>query len=180
MPSTRKQTTTRINGKRVRIVTQNGKTVVTDAPIEEWKLQAAGVRAQRGMPEYVDDPKDVKPSTFTIAGDFNAARRSMREQVKAKATGLTPGEHDERIYMFGGVMGLIEFKGAETPVSRDQKKRHALLAALGFTRQAIVKAATEEDAADQAVSVVRGWLAANDNQHAVAEKIAADVRKNAA
>lgn len=154
--------TTRLNGKRVRIVTTTTKAgtrvQVKEAPVEEWLLQAAAVRALKALPEYVKDAKDVQPGTFTLAGDFNAARRSMREQVKAKATGLTSGEHDKRIYMFGGELGLIEYKGEETPVSKDQKERHALLAALGFTRQAILRAKTEEDAAQQAVALVRGWL----------------------
>lgn len=170
--TTRKQTTTRINGKRMVITTTAKGTTVRDADVEEWLLQASGVRALRAMPEYVDDAKDVKPGTFTLAGDFNAARRSMREQVKAKATGLTPGEHDKRVYMFGGALGLIEYKGASTQVSKDQRNRHALLSALGFTRQAVLRAATEDDAAEQAVSIVRGWLAAsvaaNDNSCAIA------------
>ncbi|THK38124.1 VRR-NUC domain-containing protein [Ensifer sp. MPMI2T] len=154
--------TTRIAGKRVRIITTTTATgtsvQVQNAPVEEWLLQAAGTRALRNMPEYVKDAKDVRPGTFTLAGDFNAARRSMREQMKAKATGLTSGEHDKRIYMFGGELGLIEYKGEETPVSKDQKERHALLAALGFSRQEILRAKTEEQAAELAVAIVRGWL----------------------
>lgn len=168
MAKTTKQTT-RLNGKRVRIVTTTSnsgtRVQVTDAPVEEWILQAAAVRALKALPEYVADAKDVRPGTFTLAGDFNAARRSMREQVKAKATGLTSGEHDKRIYMWpaastaGGVLGLIEYKGEKTPVSKDQKERHALLSALGFRRQAILRATTEDDAAQQAVALVCGWLA---------------------
>src|SRR5437868_6427251 len=81
--------TTKVNGKRVRIVTTTTaagtKVTMKDAPIEEWLLQAAAVRGLRALTEY--------PSQFLLAGDFNAARRSMREQDKAKATGLTSGEH---------------------------------------------------------------------------------------
>ncbi|XKM40343.1 hypothetical protein A4U53_030915 [Rhizobium ruizarguesonis] len=98
--------TTKIDGRRVRIVTRvtaTGTSVkVSAAPVEEWLLQAEAVRQLRAMPEYVDDAKDVRHGTFTLAGDFNAARRSMREQVKAKATGLTSGEHDLRLYIAGG------------------------------------------------------------------------------
>ncbi|OKP79786.1 hypothetical protein BTE77_06760 [Ensifer adhaerens] len=159
--------TTRLNGRRVRIVTTTTKAgtkvTVKEAPIEEWLLQAAAVRALKALPEYAKGAKDVRPGMFTLAGDFNAARRSMREQVRAKATGLTSGEHDKRIYMFGGELGLIEYKGEETPVSKDQKERHALLAALGFTRQAILRAKTEEEAAELAVATVREWLAGIDN-----------------
>lgn len=161
MPKTTTQTT-RINGARVVIRTAaSGKVTVRAADVEEWVLQAAGVRALKAMPEYVDDAKAATHGTFTLAGDFNAARRSMREQVKAKATGLAAGEQDLRIYLAGGELGLIEYKAAKTPVSADQRKRHALLAALGFTRQAVLRAATEDEAARLAVETVRGWLAAN-------------------
>lgn len=151
--------TTRLNGKRVRIVTTTSasgtKVTVKAAPIEEWILQAAAVRALKALPEYADKPGNGQ---FTLAGDFNAARRSMREQMKAKATGLAAGEHDIRIYIAGGQLGLIEMKAAKTPVSKDQKDRHALLAWLGFDRQSVLRATTEEDAARQAVELVRGWL----------------------
>lgn len=162
---TKTQTTT-IKGARVVITTTAaGKVTIKPAPIEEWVLQAAGVRALRAMPEYVVDAADAKPGTFTLAGDFNAARRSMREQVKAKATGLAAGEHDLRLYMWApssaGQLGLIEYKAAKTPVSAEQRQRHALLAALGFTHQAILRAATEADAAAQAVATVRCWLSAS-------------------
>lgn len=158
--------TVRINGARVRLVTKDGKVTMKAAPVEEWLLQAAIVRALRALPEYVDDAANVRPCTFTLAGDFNAARRSMREAAKAKATGLTPGEHDVRLYMAGGLLALIEVKGAAA-VSRAQKDRHALLAALGFKRQAILRATTEDEAATKAVTLVRGWLeknADNDNK----------------
>jgi hypothetical protein len=161
---TRATQTTRINGKRVVLTTNNGKLTVTAAPELEWVLQAAGVRALRAMPEYAATVSAVKPGTFTLAGDFNSARRGRQESMKAKATGLTPGEHDLRLYLSGGRMGLIEYKAAKTPVSGEQRKRHALLAALGFTRQAVLRVASEAEAASMAVATVRGWLAANDNQ----------------
>lgn len=169
--TTTRQQTTKINGARVVIRTSaSGKVTVRAADVEEWVLQAAGVRALKAMPEYVEDAKAVTAAstttthgTFTLAGDFNAARRSMREQVKAKATGLAAGEHDLRIYLAGGELGLIEYKAAKTPVSADQRKRHALLDALGFTRQAVLRATTEDEAARLAVDTVRGWLAANDD-----------------
>jgi len=146
--------TTRVNGVRVRLVTTTSasgtKVTVKAAPTEEWLLQAAAVRALRAMPEY--------GKLFTLAGDFNAARRSMLEQVKAKATGLTPGEHDKRVYMIGGRLGLIEYKNADGRLSKEQISRHAELHALGFTLQAVIKATTEEEAARKAVAVVKGWL----------------------
>lgn len=133
-------------------------TKVVKAPELEWKLQAAAVKALRNLPEF--------DATFTLAGDFNAARRSPQESTKAKATGLTPGEHDLRIYMLQGRLGLIEFKGAKGRLSPEQAARHGLLRTLGFTMQAVVKASTEEEAATATLALVRTWLAANDNQTA--------------
>lgn len=178
-PTTRQRSRTssqvvRINGARVRLTTRNGKVTTKPALPLEWELQAEMVKVLRNMPEYVDEADMVRPGTFTLAGDFNAARRSMREAAKAKATGLTPGEHDMRLYLFpagtdGGVLALIEVKGS-APVSKEQRKRHALLAALGFTRQAVVRATTCEEAADKAVALVKGWLAQADNDNEKAEK----------
>lgn len=127
----------------------------------EWRLQAAGVRALRAMPGYGERPgPNVR---FTLAGDFNAARRSPQESVKAKATGLTAGEHDVRIYLEGGRLGLIEVKNKNGRLSPAQQQRHPLLASLGFNLQAVVKAETEAEAAEAFVRIVSGWLAANDN-----------------
>jgi hypothetical protein len=162
-PSTTTQTV-RIAGKRVRLVTRDGVVTTKPAGEEEWVLQAEIVRQLRALPEFVDDAAHVRPGTFTLAGDFNAARRSMREAAKAKATGLTPGEHDVRLYLDGGRLALIEVKAERTPVSRVQKDRHALLAALGFTRQTIIRATTPDDAAAQAVELMRGWLAAGQQR----------------
>lgn len=142
-------------------------TKLVTAPELEWKLQAEAVRQLRALPEF-----GVR---FDLEGDFNAARRSPQEAVKAQATGLTPGAFDVRIYMEGGQLGLIELKGARGRLSADQKVRHADLLRLGFKRQAVVQAAGPEEAAHLAVSLVLGWLdgrdwpagglvAANDNQ----------------
>lgn len=166
---TRQTQTTRINGQRVRLVTTNGKVTVKPAGEEEWVIQSEIIRRLRAMPEFVTKAEDASAGRFTLAGDFNAARRSMKESAKAKATGLTPGEHDIRLYMWpaasttGGEIGLIEVKGADTPVSKDQRGRHALLAALGFTKQAIVKSGSPDEAADMAVALVRRWLVGNEN-----------------
>lgn len=121
----------------------------------EWKLQAAAVRALRALPEF--------GKRFTLAADMAAGKRGRQNAAIAKATGLVAGEADVRLYMEGGRLGLIEFKAAKGRLSPEQKDRGALLARLGFTHQAVVKAATEPDAALQAVSVVSGWLAGNDN-----------------
>lgn len=122
----------------------------------EWQLQAEACRQLRALPSF--------NKRFAFAGDMAAARRTRQGATIAKATGLTPGEHDLRIYLEGGRLGLIEMKAGKGTVKAVQRDRHALLQRLGFHRQAIVKATTEADAAFQVVSIVQGWLAANDNQ----------------
>lgn len=168
MPRSKTTTqTTRINGKRVRIVTKTGSTgtsvkVVAALPME-WELQAAQVRALRAMPEYARTVDDVLrgKGQFTLAGDQNAAKRGHKARAEALAAGLTAGEHDVRIYMAGARLGLIENKVGDARLEPSQIVRHPLLAALGFHLQAICRAKTCEDAARQAVNLVRGWLAAN-------------------
>lgn len=152
----RLRTTTRTTANGTRVVS----TTIQQAPELEWRLQAAGVRALRAMPGFGEHwASGVR---FTLAADFNAARRSPQEVVKAKATGLTPGEHDVRIYLEGGRLGLIEVKGARGRLSPAQRIRHPLLAGLGFTLQAVVQVDSEDGAAAEFVRVVSGWLVAND------------------
>jgi hypothetical protein len=140
---------------------QNGTRVVrTSKAVPEWRLQAAQVCALRALPEF--------NKRFTLAGDQNAGRRGKQTAAIAKATGLTPGEHDLRVYLEGGRLGLIENKAEKGRLSPEQRDRHALLDRLGFHRQAVIKAATEAASAAEAVSTVMGWLgetpvAANDN-----------------
>lgn len=166
--------TTRIAGKRVRIVTTisaGGTSVkVTSAPVEEWVLQASAVRALRAMPEYaanaeaVADHDKIGRKSFTIAGDMNAGRRSRNESMKAKATGIAAGDPDLRVYLPGGELRLIEYKNAEGVLTDSQKVRHPLLAALGHP-VVTLRVCTEAEAAARTVALVRGWLAAaaNDN-----------------
>jgi hypothetical protein len=164
--------TTRMNGKRVRIVTttsKDGGTKVTvkAAPLEEWILQAAGVRALKAMPEYAASAEKVAANdnaarhSFTIAGDMNGDYRSKRAAVKAQATGIAAGDPDLRVYLPGGVLRLIEYKNAEGTLTTSQKIRHPLLASLGHP-VVTLKVATEEEAAERTVGLVRGWLAEVD------------------
>jgi hypothetical protein len=130
---------------------------------QEWEIQAEAVRRCRQLPGYGDE---WSPGvTFTLAGDFNAGRRGMREQVKAKATGLTKGEPDIRFYGLGGRLLLIELKGPKTPVSKEQTARHALLRGLGH-RVEIVRGKTIEQGAADVVELVRGWLAESHDDYA--------------
>lgn len=146
--------TVRIAGVRTRLVTTNGTVVARPALPLEWELQAAQVRALRALPEY--------GKRFLLAGDQNASKRGPRAQAEAVAAGLTPGEADVRIYLEGGQIRMIENKVGRASLTESQKHRHPALARLGHD-VLVVRAVTEEDAAEQAVSLVRGWLAGNDN-----------------
>jgi hypothetical protein len=156
MPRTRlKRTTiTTANGTRVERVT------VVERSVQEWEIQAEAVRRCRQLLGFGDA---ASPGvTFTLCGDFNAGRRGMQESVKAKATGIVAGEEDLRFYGLGGRALLVEMKGPKTPVSAEQKARHELHRSLGFQVE-VVRGKTVEQGAADVVSLVRGWLAANDN-----------------
>lgn len=148
--------TVRIGGVRTIITTRNGKVTTKAALPQEWELQAAQVRALRAMPEY--------SKAFLLAGDQNAARRGPKARMQAQATGMAPGEPDLRVYLPGGQLGLIENKVGNGRLSPAQVQRHADLIRLGHV-VVTVRATTCEDAAAQAVNLVRRWLleAANDN-----------------
>lgn len=147
----------RINGVRTIITTRDGKVTTKAALPLEWKLQAAQIRSLRKMLEYVHTAKDVRPGTFTLAGDQNAAKRGPKARAEALAAGLTPGEADVRIYLYGGVLRQIENKVGKARLEPSQITRHPLLDALGFP-VVVVRAVTEDDAAEQAVRLVKGWL----------------------
>lgn len=153
--------------KRTTEITANGTKVqrakLVDAPVLEWRLQASSVRALKALPEF--------DRTFTLAGDMNAAKRGPQDQIRAKATGLAPGDPDLRIYGMGGRLWLIEFKAAKGRLSPAQVDRHALLKRLGFD-VVTLQATTEEEAAEATVELVRAWLAGAANDNAV-EAVAA-------
>lgn len=145
----------RINGVRTKITTKAGKVTTAPALPLEWELQAAQVRRLRSMPEY--------GKQFLLAGDMNSAKRGPNAQAQAIATGMTPGEPDLRIYLTGGRLASIENKVGKGRLSPAQRDRHAALAKLGHIVD-IISATSEQDAADQAVALVLGWIAANTNQ----------------
>lgn len=170
--------TVRINGVRTILTTRNGKVTAKPAAVLEIDLQAAAVRALKAMPEYINDVDKVKPGTFTIAADQNGSGvRGRNASVKLKAAGMAAGEPDLRWYGYGGRLRCIEFKEATRgKLEASQALRFPLLRALGFPID-IVEATTEEEAAERAVELVRGWLAAeqvavaNDNSATGAKKI---------
>ncbi|MBZ9943457.1 VRR-NUC domain-containing protein [Mesorhizobium sp. BR1-1-13] len=150
--------TVRINGARVRLITQNGKVTTKAAPMLEEDMQAAMVARLRKMPEY--------GKRFLFAGDMNAERRGHKARTKALKTGMAAGEPDLRIYGEGGRLLLIENKVGNSPLTDSQEKRHPALAAIGH-RVVVLRAVAPDEAANRAVSLVRDWLAAG------LEKIAA-------
>ncbi|WP_065091486.1 hypothetical protein [Rhizobium leucaenae] len=163
--------TTKLNGKRVRIVTTTSakgtSVTVKAAPVLEIDLQIEAVKQLKRMAEYVAEAKDVRPGTFTLAADQNGSGfRGRNAAVKLKAAGMAAGEPDVRLYFAGGILRCIEMKGAEGSLTASQEKRFPVLRALGFVIE-VVEASTPEEAAGKCVEVVRGWLAAavpaNDN-----------------
>lgn len=166
----RQTQTTRINGKRVRIVTTDGKVTIKPAPVLEIDLQTEVVKHLKRLPEYVGTVANVRPGTFTLAADQNGSGfRGRNAAVKLKAAGMAAGEPDLRLNFYGGVIRYIEMKGEEGGLTESQKSRFPLLRALGFQIE-VIEAATPEDAAQRAVSLVREWLAAPANDNHQEEK----------
>ena len=169
--------TTKLNGKRVRLITTHkaGKTTVTmkDAPVLEIDLQIEAVKHLKRMAEYVGTADKVRPGTFTLAADQNGSGfRGRNAAVKLKAAGMAAGEPDIRLNFFGGIIRYVEMKGCEGSLTDSQEKRFPLLRALGFEIE-VVEASTPEEAAERTLALVRGWLveaaAANDNTQAGAK-----------
>lgn len=152
--STRTQQTVRIGGKRTILTTTNGKVTAKPAPVLEWVMQAAAVRALRNLPSY--------NKQFLLVGGMEAGRRGRSEAAKAQATGLTAGHPDLTIFLPGGLVGLIEYKAANGRLSPEQVERHRALKAIGHTVE-VVRSVTEAECASRSVELVSGWLAANDN-----------------
>ncbi|WP_316184625.1 hypothetical protein [Bradyrhizobium sp. SZCCHNRI1003] len=117
--------------------------------IPEWRYQAAVLARLRDMED--------RGLPFTCAGDMNRARRSRRERMEAKVKGITGGEADVPVYIFGGRLLSIELKTPTGPRSKAQKYRHKKLIALGFTIVTL-KADTPEEMADMVEQIVREHL----------------------
>lgn len=92
--------------------------------VPEWRFQAEVIARLHAM--------EASGLPLTCAGDMNAARRTAAQQLEAKATGLTSGEPDVRVYITGGRLISIELKAKKGRLSQEQKNRHARLVALGF------------------------------------------------
>jgi hypothetical protein len=118
--------------------------VVNEYP--EWRYQAEVIARLHKL--------ETEGLPITCAGDMGAGRRSRAEQLRAKATGLTTGEPDVRVYIAGGELLSFELKTPKGSRSKEQKARHARLAELGFT-VLTVAAKTPEELADKAERQVR-------------------------
>lgn len=147
--------TTRIKGARVILKTTTNaagetKVTVSQAKPLEWMLQAAQVRALRKLPEY--------GRRFLLASGMEAGKRGSTATAQAQAAGMTAGNPDLTIYLPGGLVCLIENKVGKAALEPSQVVRHPALAAIGHP-VTVIRAVTEEDAARQAVELVRSRLA---------------------
>ncbi|UPK16794.1 VRR-NUC domain-containing protein [Bradyrhizobium sp. 131] len=117
--------------------------------IPEWRYQAEVIARLHAL-EDAGLP-------IACAGDMNRAKRSRRERMEAKVTGLTAGEPDVRVYVTGGFLLSIELKAPKGSRSKDQKDRHKKLTDLGFT-VITAKAPTPGELADEVERIVRSYL----------------------
>lgn len=117
--------------------------------IPEWRYQAAVIAR---LHQLEDEGLPI-----ACAGDMNRARRNRRERMEAKVTGLTAGEPDVRVYMTRGRLLSVELKTPTGRRSADQKKRHKVLAGLGFEVLTLA-AATPDELADLVEAELRSRL----------------------
>lgn len=139
----RTRTTTLKNGTKVT------RAVAANDNVPEYLLQAEQCRQLRAMPEY--------GTKFLFVGGMEAGKRSMRQAVIAKATGLTAGHPDITIFLPRGRCAFIENKTTKGRLSPVQRDRHEALRAIGHVVEVIVSG-TPNDAAKQAVEFVRSVL----------------------
>jgi hypothetical protein len=117
--------------------------------VPEWRYQAEVVARLHNL--------EAKGWAFTCAGDMAAGARSKAARALAKATGLTAGEPDVRVYLTGGRLLSIELKTPDGRRSKEQRERHARLIALGFEVLTIA-AATPEAMADRVEAEIKERL----------------------
>lgn len=124
----------------------------TPRRIPEWRLQHAAIKA------LFHAKKDGLPIRW--AASMNAGKRSPRDRLIAKATGLAPGEPDLSIYLPGARLLQIEYKTTDGVLSDDQIDAHAEIVSLGFDPVVVLAPANENEAAEQTLAIVRKLLAA--------------------
>ena len=95
---------------------------------------------------------------FTFAADMSGmAAANKRVAGRAKLMGMRSGETDLRLFFAGSRILQIEMKALKTPVSDEQKARHALLRSMGF-RVEVVRATCPADAVKQVMALVDEYL----------------------
>lgn len=106
--------------------------------VPEWRLQAEAVA---GLEELLA----AHPGAFAYAASLEGVLGNLNpyQSQVASATGVKRGEADLRLYLPGARLELIELKGADGKLSKVQKERHEVLAALGWI-VTVIKAATPE------------------------------------
>lgn len=94
-----------------------------------------------------------------VAGDMNSARRTLREQGHASATGINAGEPDVRVYLPQGKLLLIEFKrpGEDVEPGSEQEAAHIELRDLGHDVVVLIPA-NEDEAREQTAALVSSRL----------------------
>lgn len=140
---------TKIGGKRMRLVSKNGVTVASEAPPLEWEMQAAQCRALKAHADY--------GKLFVFAGGLEGVKTSKRTATISKATGMTAGHPDLTLFIAGGHAAFVENKTMTGRLSPEQKERHALLTAMGFTVQ-VIRANSCADAVAQMLAFVNERL----------------------
>lgn len=86
---------------------------------KEWEVQSYIVQ-------------ELRRRHYFVEGDQNAARRGWGAAAKAKASGMTAGTPDLRVYLWGGKLALIELKLNKGKLSPAQIAWHAEARKLGF------------------------------------------------
>lgn len=117
--------------------------------VPEWRFQAEVVARLHAL--------EASGLPITCAGDMNRAKRNAIARAEAKVTGMTSGEPDVRVYMAPGLLFSLELKTPTGSRSRDQKARHARLAALGF-EVVTIAASTPSAMADAVEAMVLARL----------------------
>lgn len=111
--------------------------------IPEWKLQ-------EGVVSALDALLRERPGAFAYAAGLEGVRLRPSQRQAMRAQGMQAGEPDLRFYFPAGRVALIELKAKDGRLSTEQKERHALLTALGFTVYTIKR----ESVADMVAAVL--------------------------
>lgn len=119
------------------------------ATVPEWCLQAAFIAELHAL--------EAAGWPITCAGDMGAGKRSYAQAARDKATGLTAGEPDVRVYLPGGRTILVELKTDTGKVSKAQTARHTRLRELDHP-VTVVQLKDQNDARIMARVIIGAWV----------------------